>query len=258
MEKVNNSTGYGGFSLPPQSVKIRHRVSIAGKVTNAQTNKAIALAQVKIIDAPQAFVSSLITKAKLKTLIGEPKTIQQARLILDDASASKEQKLKAAREILDFLMARQVLTTSRPDLTQTAVDGIYYFLDLPQGEYSLMALLPDLKRRYGVSKQVTVTVSDQHRNNSQISIADLTLPSTNLVGKITHATEPVVLAQVRIKGSKKFTFSNSQGEYILSELESSKRSRTILVRARGYQPKEETVTLSQPGEQKTLNFELIS
>ena len=242
-----------------EEVKIRHQVSIAGKVTNAQTNKAIAEAQVKIVNAPETFVSSLITTARLIVLTNEPQAVRQARMMLDNSTASQSQKLEAVGKIFDFLMARQALANPRLDLTLTAVDGLFYWLNLPQGEYSLIASVPSLKRRYGVSKKVTITVADLDKSHS---IADLTLPSTNLIGKITHSTEtkaePIILAQVQIKGSQESTFSNSQGEYILSELESSKRSRTILVRARGYQAKEETVTLSQPGEQQTLNFELIS
>ncbi|MDJ0904253.1 MAG: carboxypeptidase-like regulatory domain-containing protein, partial [Xenococcus sp. MO_188.B8] len=93
-----------------------------------------------------------------------------------------------------------------------------------------------------------------------IPFADIALPSTNLIGTITHTSEtkaePIVLAEVRIKGSQDRTLSNSKGEYILSGLEASVRERTVLVRAQGYQPDEGTITLSQPGEQQTLNFEL--
>ena len=234
-------------------VIINRRVSLAGKVTNAQTNKAIAKAQVKIVDAPEAFVNSLITIAKLVVSINEPPVVRQARRMLNDTTLSNGQKLEATGVILDFLIARQILTTPRADLTSTAVDGLFYFLNLPQGEYSLIASVPNMTRRYGVSPKKTVIVGDRSH-----SIADLTLPSTNLIGKITHKSEPITLAEVRVKNSRESTFSNSKGEYILSELESSEQSRTILVRAKGYQAKEETVTLSQPGEQKTLDFELTT
>lgn len=238
-----------------EKISIRHKVAIAGKVTNAQTNKAIALAQVRIINAPEAFVSSLVTTAKLVVSINETTEVRQARIALKNSSLSKSQKLEAARTILDFLTARQILTDRRTDVTLTAVDGLFYFLDLPSGEYTLMASMPHETKRYGVSPTTTVAVSDRYNSHS---IADLTLPSTNLIGKITLRSEPITLAEVRVKGSQESTFSNSKGEYILSELESSERSRTILVRARGYQAKEKIVTLSQPGEQQTLNFELIS
>lgn len=236
-------------------VTINHRVSLAGKVTNAQTDREISLAQVRIADAPEAFVNSLITIAKLVVSINEPPVVRQARMMLNNTTLSNGQKLEATGVILDFLTAHQILTTPRADLTLTAVDGLFYFLNLPQGEYSLIASVPGSKRRYGVSRKITVTVSNRDRPHS---IADLTLPSTNLIGKITHRTEPITLAEVRVKGSRESAFSNSKGEYILSELESSERSRTILVRAKGYQAKEKTVTLSQPGEQKTLDFELTT
>ncbi len=242
--------------------RIRHRVAIAGKVTNAQTKKAIAMAQVRISEAPEAFVTSLITKAKLVTLANEPTKVVQARITLDDAAASNTRKLEAAQKIIDFLMARQALTTLRPDLTQTTADGLFYFLDLPEGNYTLRASMLNFPRRYGISQAKNVTVSHNDEGNIAIPFADIALPSTNLIGKITHTSEtkaePIVLAEVRIKGSQERTFSNSKGEYILSGLEASVRERTVLVRAQGYQPNEGTITLSQPGEQKTLNFELIS
>jgi hypothetical protein len=240
--------------------QIRHRVALAGRVTDAQTNKAIAMAQVRISDAPEAFVASLITKAKLVALANEPTEMVQARITLDDAAASNEQKLEAAQKIIDFLVARQALTTLRPYLTQTAADGLFYFLDLPRGKYTLIASLPNFQRRYGISQVENITVSHNDRGDIAIAIADIALPSTSLTGKITHTSEtnaePLVLAEVRLEGSQESTFSDSKGEYILSGLEASVRQRTVLVRARGYKPNEGTITLSQPGEQKTLNFEL--
>ncbi|WP_019503898.1 carboxypeptidase regulatory-like domain-containing protein [Pleurocapsa sp. PCC 7319] len=237
-------------------VIINRRVAIAGKVNNSQTNRAIAMAQVKIIDAPETFVSSLVTTAKLVVSINETTEVKQARTTLKDSSLSKRQKLEAARTILDLLTARQILTNFRTDVTLTAGDGLFYFLNLPPGEYSLQASMPNMTRRYGIGSIKTVTVSD--RGNTQIAVADLTLPSTNLTGKITHNAEPITLAEVRIKGSQESAFSNSKGEYIFSELESSARSRIILVRAKGYQPSEKKILLSRSGEQKTLNFDLTT
>ena len=237
---------------------IRHQVAIEGRVTNAQTKTAIAMAQVRISDAPEAFVTSLITKAQLVTLANEPTQVLQARITLDDDTASNAQKLESAQKIIDFLMARQALKTLQPYLAQTTADGLFYFLDLPQGNYTLIASMLNFPRRYGTSQAKNVTVS--HNGDIPIPFADIALLSTNLIGKITHTSEtkaePIVLAEVRIKGSQERTLSNSKGEYILSGLEASVRERTVLVRAQGYQPDEGTITLSQPGEQQTLNFEL--
>ncbi len=239
---------------------IRHQVAIEGRVTNPQTKTAIAMAQVRISDAPEAFVTSLITKAQLVTLANEPTQVLQARITLDDHTASNAQRLEAAQKIIDFLMARQALTTLQPYLTQTTADGLFYFLDLPQGNYTLIASMLNSPRRYGTSQAKNVTVSHNDGGNIPIPFADIALPSTNLIGTITHTSEtkaePIVLAEVRIKGSQDRTLSNSKGEYILSGLEASVRERTVLVRAQGYQPDEGTITLSQPGEQQTLNFEL--
>lgn len=243
------------------ALKIRYQVAIAGQVTDTYTKAAIAMVQVRIIDAPEAFITSLITKAKLVKLADEPSSVVEARITLNVTDASNTIKLEAAAKIVDFLIARGAIKISPQHyVTKTAADGLFYFLDLPEGDYTLIASMPNSQRRYGVSQGKNVTVSRNDQDDIAISVADITLPSTSIIGKISStieaSDEPIMLAEVRIKGSQDSTFSDSKGEYILSKLEASVRERTVIVQAQGYQDTQRTIALSEPGEQKILDFEL--
>lgn len=243
------------------AVKIRYQVAIAGQLTDAYTKVAIAMAQVRIIDAPEAFVTSLITKAKLVKLADEPNSVVKARITLNVTDANNTTKLEAAAKIVDFLIARGAIKISTQHyVTKTAADGLFCFLNLPEGDYTLIASMPKSTRRYGVSQTQNVTVSHNDEGDIAISVADITLPSTSIIGKISStieaSDEPIMLAEVKIKGSHDSTYSNSKGEYILSGLEASVRERTVIVQAQGYQDTQRTIALSEPGEQKTLDFEL--
>ncbi|MDZ8228177.1 MULTISPECIES: carboxypeptidase-like regulatory domain-containing protein [unclassified Nostoc] len=198
----------------------RHQIAIAGRITNAQTNKAISGVEVMLTKAPESFSNWL----KLKALqYGE-----------------RWQKM-----------------TQRPDRTRTAVDGHFHFLDLPNGEYSLTASLPTAGKRYGTA-QVTVTVSRKNENKIVMAAADIALSPTIVKGKISDQNgDPVVLAQVRVNKSAERTFSNQQGQYLLMELEASQtQERIIIVSAAGYDIASGKVLLNEAGIEKTLDFVL--
>lgn len=200
---------------------VRHQVAIAGRVSDAQTGKSIGRARVAITAAPAAFTDWL-------------------------AIYSKQYG------------ARWATMLQRPDRTLTASDGHFHWLDLPDGQYTLVASLPDLGTRYGTA-QVITDVSRDAQDNINMAVADIALPPTTVEGRITvQGTEPpenVVMAEVRIKGSGEQAFSDAQGHYRLRSVETGER--TLLISARGYQPAAQTIQLNQPGEQKTLDFTLI-
>jgi hypothetical protein len=59
----------------------------------------------------------------------------------------------------------------RPDATVSRVDGTYFFLDLPQGQYTLSAIDP----RSGQSAETQATVAKHKEAPGRIAQADLKL-----------------------------------------------------------------------------------
>lgn len=238
-----------------ETVEIRHQVAIAGQVTEAHTGRALGGAQVLITSAPTAFVEALVTAAKLVTVI-EP-ALDEARTTLDNPGASNAQRLQAAQTILDVLHARRLVRYRRPDRTRAAADGLFFFIDLPDGDYTLVASLSGVNTRYGQG-QATATVT-RSNGDMQLAATDIAIPSTTLRGQITGPSldgdgggpVSVPMAAVQVRGSGELTYSDSQGNYLLAGLEAG--SRTASVSASGYQTREQTVTFTQAGEEQVLN-----
>lgn len=228
---------------------VRHQVAIAGRVTEVteaqtdrqtdqETGRAIADAQVEIKDAPAAFKAWLAMRA-----------IQYG----DRWEAMPE----------------------RPDRTRTAADGHFHFLDLPAGQYTLVASLPGAGTRYGQSKAMTVTVSQDKDGKYTYTPepAELNLPPTTVKGRITtqekgqneedQVEKPVAMAEVRVVGSGEHTYSDTQGDYCLTGLEVNKengipkkRILELKVSARGYLDDKKPVELNQPGQVQSADFKL--
>jgi hypothetical protein len=143
----------------------------------------------------------------------------------------------------------------RPDRTQTAIDGHFHFLDLPDGDYTLTASLPGTGTCYGaVEKKVQVSRND---NKIKLAAADIALPTTGIKGQITRkdsSQKSVVMAKIQVEGSGESTFSNKEGEYKLIGLQAANNVKVkVFVRGNEVTHKSETVIC---GEMKTLDFEL--
>lgn len=196
----------------------RHRVAIAGRVIDGGTGKPIADATVSLNKTPAAFEQKL---AMSSLMYGNRwKTLQQ-----------------------------------RPDRTRSREDGLFYFLDLPEGTYNVSASIPTYGNRYGTAQQPAL-VSRNKKGECKTAFVNLTLPPTAVSGKITgpgHKTG-VVLAEIRVKGSGERTFSNEEGLYTMAGIEPGKR--VLLVSAQGYRPQSQPVTLGDAGISQTLNFSL--
>ncbi|KST62206.1 carboxypeptidase regulatory-like domain-containing protein [Mastigocoleus testarum] len=198
--------------------RIRHRVAIAGQVTDAQTNKAIAGVEVAITKGPEAFMGWL-------------------RIRASQYGDEWEKMLE------------------RPDRTRTAYDGHFHFLDLPEGEYRLHAFFHNASRRYGTAF-LDLRVSQAPEDENIITVADLTLTPTCLKGQILDDDDdPIVLAEVRLKYSQESTFSNQEGQYLLNAIEAAEKfERTIIISAQGYQTTSQTVVFNEAGIEENLNF----
>ncbi len=196
----------------------RHQVAIAGEVTDAETGRAVARARVEITAAPAAFTGRLAIQA----------------MACGEHWAAMDE---------------------RPDRSLTAADGHFHFIDLPDGDYVLTASLPGAGTRYDKKQQGPVNVSRDAVGNIKMVKIDLALPPTALAGQITDqaAGVPILLAEVRIKGSGERGFSNSQGQYLITSLEAGKC--TVLVSARGYKTAAQIKELHQ-GKTETLDVAL--
>ncbi|CAG1003693.1 hypothetical protein MYXO_03226 [Myxococcaceae bacterium] len=181
--------------------RVRHQVAIAGRITDAQTGRAIAGAEVRLTAVPPA----LTTPGLLASL-------------------------------------------------HTAADGHFHYLDLPDGSYTLSISLPEAGSRYGTAWQ-QVAVSRTVQGKINLATADIPLPPTTIKGQITNpGNAPIVMAEIRVRGSGEKTFSDGQGRYVLSGLEAG--ARTILVSAQGFQTATETSPPGVAGSVSTLNFTL--
>lgn len=195
-----------------------HQVAIGGHVLDKQTGRAVKGARVQLTAIPAAFADWLNSRKKQ---YGEQWEAME----------------------------------QRPDRMKSAADGHFYFMDLTDGDYTLTASLSGAGNRYG-SAQVSVVVSRDAEGNIQATpLTNILLPSTTVKGKITNQdNDPVVMAEIRIKGSGEHAFSNSNGEYSLSGLEAG--NRTILITAQGFNPLEQDISLSQ-GELRSFDATLV-
>jgi hypothetical protein len=188
---------------------VRHRVALAGWVTDGETGKFIEGASVVITAVPAAFERVLRFASKTEPL----------------------------------------------DRTQTRADGLFFFLNLPDGEYTCKISEPSSGRRYA-GAQVTATVSRDDQGNLKMATVKAALQPTTVKGKITgsnHRTG-VVLAQVRVKGSGERTYTDAQGKFVLAGIEPG--TRTVQIFAQGYNPASRVVKLAQPGASETVNVVL--
>lgn len=138
----------------------------------------------------------------------------------------------------------------------TAANGLYYFLDLPEGTYSLEALPPTRgKRRAPAANQAKV---EWDEGNIRTVYVDLTLSPTTIRGAVTSADgqEPIAMAEVRVKAGAGRAFSNLDGQYFLREVETGKR--IVQVYAPGYKTASKEIDVVKAGGEYPLDFVLAA
>jgi hypothetical protein len=155
----------------------------------------------------------------------------------------------------------------RPDKTRSRTDGLFYFLDLPDGEYGLRAVLPNCGQRYAPAKQVArVSWAAVDALDKQNAVGErlnkmwvkLTLQPTTVRGKVIDAEHNTVitLAEVRMKNSGERTFSDLQGDFLLSPVQPSKSKRLLQAFAQGYEPAEEEIAITAVGHSYPKDLKL--
>lgn len=209
----------------------RHRVAIAGLVVDGVTGKPIAGAHVEIVGKPAAYEQRL---ALLAASLG-------------DTGSEAE----------------------RSDMARTRADGLFYFLDLPEGRYKVLAFLPKVgvrarsalktkkdpeadsyetkgDKRYG-KRQEEVTVSYKDGFGKLVFFK---LQPTGITGRVLGAGNKggVLLAEVRIQGSGERAFTDAEGQYMVAGIQPNERAkRRLLVNARGYRTVHLEVMIDEPG-----------
>ncbi|MBV9301611.1 MAG: carboxypeptidase regulatory-like domain-containing protein [Acidobacteriaceae bacterium] len=196
---------------------VRHRVALGGRITDEETGKPLEGVDVTIIDMPQEF-----------------------KVQVNHASLQYANSWERMRE--------------RLDRTVTKKNGLFYFVDLPSGNYRLNVSVPGPGSSYSTG-QKTASVSRDGDGNSTVVRVDFALRPTTVKGKVTGAGREngVLMAEVRVKGSGERVFSNAQGQYALTGIEPG--TRTVLVIARGFQPASQVVSVGR-GALQELNFTL--
>jgi Carboxypeptidase regulatory-like domain len=196
----------------------RRQLAAAGRVIDARTGKALQGATVTMTAMPVAFQKKLALKA-----------LQYG--------------------------AQWSGMPERLDRRRSRLDGSFYFMDLPDGDYQLSATLPGMGRRYG-NAEAAVNVSRDNTGRVKVAFVDLALQPTVVEGKITGAGQKgaVAMAQVRVQGSGEQSFSDTKGHYTLACVEPGERS--IQAFAQGYRPAVQKVSVKTAGGTGTLNFSL--
>jgi hypothetical protein len=180
---------------------LQHQIAIAGQVKNAITGRGISGAMVKIIDAPDEFINSVIFKTQLLGLPGSimqwrscnsdihphlPPAIQELREhlqnsqlnsadklqlfqdILENNHLSGRDKFQGYQEIIDYFPYNPKNKQSQLGRTKTTFEGWFYFTNLPAGIYQLEAALLDAERRYTKS-QISVEINPEKLKNVNIN-----------------------------------------------------------------------------------------
>ncbi len=199
----------------------RHQVAIAGIVSDDQTGQIIPGAEVQLSKGSAEFSRWLNLKA-----------IQHGEALNHQGSVALTSKLSLVRDQTGLYLA-----------TQTALEGHFYFVDLPSGIYDLFVSLPGAGTRYGTRLIENVNVTERD-GKIEHAIADITLPPTGIKGRIVSADgQSITMAKLQIEGSSLVAFSDRNGDYLITGLEVWQKSQKssdsprplITVSAQGYQ-----------------------
>ncbi len=129
--------------------------------------------------------------------------------------------------------------------TETGADGFYYFLDLPDGLYTLHATALGFGSRYGMATNSGVAVASDSAGRPVFDPkGNLGLPPTRLAGQVQRSDTlaAIAYAEVRLCASNAKTLSNKLGQYAHSAVEAG--TQTVQVSAPGFATNSQAVTLT--------------
>jgi hypothetical protein len=129
--------------------------------------------------------------------------------------------------------------------TRTSEDGFFYFLDLPQGFYTLDISAPGSGSRYGSVRVPNVAVQQDAAGRPIFDPkAQVAMTPTRVAGQVLRSgnDEPIKGATVKILGSQEKTFTDKDGKYDLSGLQAG--TPNVQASAAGYATAARKVTLT--------------
>ncbi|MBW4631802.1 MAG: carboxypeptidase-like regulatory domain-containing protein [Iphinoe sp. HA4291-MV1] len=143
--------------------------------------------------------------------------------------------------------------------TQTREDGFFYFIDLPAGEYTLNVSAPNLGTRYGTATVANVIVKQvEDGKPPEFDLkAKIKLSPTQLVGKVKRKDNGLAIhnALVQLRGSETQTFTDKEGNYILSGIVASQPNVQVLLN--GFEISSQKVTLTAGKKTPVDDFNLV-
>jgi hypothetical protein len=129
-------------------------------------------------------------------------------------------------------------------LTTTGRDGLFHFLDLPGGQYSVAASVPR-GTRYGTTK-AKLRAHATRGGELVPGHVELEIPATRIEGRVRDAAGvPVALAAVRVLGERASVATAADGRFVLRGLEVG--ARRLEVTANGFAAADVQVTLTRAG-----------
>ncbi len=151
----------------------------------------------------------------------------------------------------------------RIDQTWSAADGIFFFVNLPAGAYSLRTSVPEMGTRYGIvetepTHPVQVWPPPDVGQPAQVAQVVLALPPTRLFGTVTRQdnTQPVAGARVRLRGDTAFVKTDYAGKYDLRRLVAGRP--TVEATAAGFRTGALQIDDLKAGQDREANLTLES
>jgi hypothetical protein len=150
----------------------------------------------------------------------------------------------------------------RIDQAWSAADGIFYFVNLPAGDYILRTSVPELGTRYGTvetdsAHPVQVQSRPKVGQPAQVAQVVVALPPTRLFGKVTRPDKaPIVGARVHLRGDTAFVKTDDAGKYELRRLLAGRP--TVEATAAGFKPGTRQVDDLKAGEDREADIPLES
>jgi hypothetical protein len=138
-------------------------------------------------------------------------------------------------------------------VTTTGRDGLFHFLDLPGGQYSVTATV-GRGTRYGTAK-ANVRAHATRGGELTPGNVELSLPPTRIKGRVRDAAGvPIPLAAVRVHGERATVMTAADGRFVLSGFEVG--TRRLEVTANGFAPASVQVTVTRAGAAKSVDLTL--